>query len=52
MKNIINFLRGKKTYITCIAMLAYVAIGYYLGKGFDQETFFNALALAGIRNAL
>ncbi len=47
-----DILKGKKTYITCALMILYVGLGYALGQGFNTELLLEALALAGLRNAL
>jgi hypothetical protein len=52
MNKLISLTAGKKTYIACGLMIAYVIIGYAIGKGFDLELLLEALAIAGLRNSL
>lgn len=53
MSKISNFITGKKTYFVAGLMIAYAVIGYaVLGKPFDTDLFLQALALAGLRNAI
>lgn len=45
-------LKGYKTYVIVVLMFVYVLLGWYFNKGFDGELLLEALALAGIRNAI
>ncbi len=45
-------LKGKKTYLTAIAMIAYVVYGYAIGEVFNIELFLEALAIAGLRSGI
>jgi len=52
MSKFLSAINGYKTYGVVVLMILYCLIGLYLGKGFDTTLFLQALALAGIRNAI
>ena len=52
VKKVYNKTQGYKTYGIVVLMLVYVGVGYALGKEFDTQLLLEALALAGVRNAI
>lgn len=55
MKDLWNYLSGKKTYIICLATLVYAVLGGLLNLlPWDQAVamIFAALSVAGLRNGL
>ena len=52
MLKLIILLKGKKTFIVASLMVAYVFLGYFLGQEFNTALLLEALAIAGLRDAM